>query len=269
MLSVKDVDKSALPEMLLDYVQNKEQYMNDVVLFRVGDFYEAYFDDALYVSSVLGIALTAKKIGGKQKTKQEEEDEKSLEGIKNSKLLVPMAGVPHKSLKYYAPKLVQSGKRVVVVEQLENPKDVKGRNIKRGVVSIITAMDINDDIFNNFLCVVYQDIVSNLFSLCFADIYTGDIYLTYVDSLESILNEIVRYRPSEVLMTSDMSVLLSPLLKNNPNLELMQTVEDSVFILNNPVNQILESFNITSVESIKYNNVLETVLTRFLVAEFV
>lgn len=257
MLSVKDVDKSLLPEMLLDYVTNKEMYMNDVVLFRVGDFYEAYFDDAVYLSSVAGITLTSKKVAGKQKTQQELEDEKSLEGIKNSKLLVPMSGVPHRTLKIYAPKIIQSGKRVVVVEQLENPKDVKGRNIKRGVVAVMTAMDLNDDIYNNFICIVYHDIFSNNFSLCFADVYTGDIYLTTVDTIDNILNEIVRYKPHELLMTQEVSELLSPIIDNNPSLHMMKTVEDRAFELNNPVNQITKAFNINSIDSIKYNNPLE------------
>lgn len=257
MLSIKDVDKSLLPDMLLDYVSNKEMYMNDVVLFRVGDFYEAYFDDAVYLSSTAGITLTSKKIAGKQKTAQELEDEKSLDGIKNSKLLVPMAGVPHRTLKIYAAKIIQSGKRVVVVEQLENPKDVKGRNIKRGVVAIMTAIDLNDDISNNFLCIVYHDTFGNNFSLCFADIYTGDIYLTTVDTIDNVLNEIVRYKPHELLITEEVSELLTPVLKNNPNLHMMVTVEDRVFTLNNPVNQICKAFHINSVDSIKYNNTLE------------
>ena len=137
MLTTENVDRSKLSDMMLDYVQNKDNYPNDIVLFRVGDFYEAYFQDALPLSQITGIRLTAKKIGTKSKKSinnkvecVEVEESVNVKELQNSKLLIPMAGVPWRNLMSYANKLIQAGRRVVVVEQLEDPKEVKNRNIK-------------------------------------------------------------------------------------------------------------------------------------------
>lgn len=267
MLTTQNVDRQKLSEMMKTYVEIKDSYSNDIVLFRVGDFFEAYFQDAVLVSQITGIRLTAKKIGSKTKKKDkkgkvevvEEEEKVTAEDLQDSKILIPMAGVPHKTLMAYSNQLIVAGRRVVVVEQLEDPKDVKGRNIKRGVVAILTTQNLTGEFLteylNNFLCVIYQD-TSN-FGLCFADITTGDIYLTTADNISGVLNEIARYKPSEIVLTQDSKELLGNLIETRLKLKVMMTIEDSVFKSECPIEKILESFNISDIEDIKYTTMSE------------
>ena len=266
MLTTENVDRSKLSDMMLDYVQNKDNYPNDIVLFRVGDFYEAYFQDALPLSQITGIRLTAKKIGTKSKKSinnkvecVEVEESVNVKELQNSKLLIPMAGVPWRNLMSYANKLIQAGRRVVVVEQLEDPKEVKNRNIKRGVVCILSTQDLSNDFIveylNNFLCVIYRE--KNTYSLCFSDISTGDIYVTYTDNLTGVLNEIYRYKPSEIVINSSDLPIFSDLIENKLKMRVMLTVEDSIYQIKNPIVQLQKAFNVKGIEDFDFCNLIE------------
>lgn len=266
MLTTKNVDRSKLSDMMLDYVKNKDNYPNDIVLFRVGDFYEAYFQDALPLSQITGIRLTAKKIGSKTKKNIngsneniESEESVNVNDLQNSKILIPMAGVPWRNLMSYANKLIQAGRRVVVVEQLENPKEVKNRNIKRGVVCILSTQDLSNDFIveylNNFLCVIYRE--KNTYSLCFSDISTGDIYVTYTDNLTGVLNEIYRYKPSEIVINSSDLPIFSDLIENKLKMRVMLTVEDSIYQIKNPIVQLQKAFNVKGIEDFDFCNLIE------------
>lgn len=271
MLTTKNVDRTKLPEMMLQYVTVKDQYPNDIVFFRVGDFFESYFEDAFTFVNICGVTLTAKRIGESdgKKVKDNKKEIKNLDAkkdeqhkideIMNSKVLIPMAGVPHKSLGSYVNQLVYAGKRVVKVEQMEDPKSVKGRNIKREVVAIMSNMSKDGEFLteylNNFICVIYKE--QNNYSLCFSDISTSDVYLTTVNSLENVYNEISRYKPSEILVNQEMADLLGTDIEAKLKLRIMLTVDNNMFDTSNYKEQIVDCFKIKGIDDLKYNTIYE------------
>ncbi|WMJ76188.1 MULTISPECIES: DNA mismatch repair protein MutS [unclassified Sedimentibacter] len=177
--------------MMEQYLSIKEQYPDCILLYRLGDFYEMFFDDALTASKVLEIALTGRECGQKERA--------------------PMCGVPHHAVDSYIPKLIESGYKVAICEQMEDPSQAKGI-VKRDVVRIITPgtiIDQNmlDEKSNNYLCCTYID---KGFGMCYADISTGDLYVTENISLNDfdidsnkrynlLKEEILKINPSEIV----------------------------------------------------------------------
>ena len=269
MLTTKNADRSKLPAMKLQYAEIKDKYPNDIVLFRVGDFFESYFEDAVPVSTICGLRLTGQRVGSKNSKDEKEEKQSNLypdkeeklttEEVMNSKTIIPLAGVPHKSLGGYAQQLIQAGYRVVVVEQMEDPKTVKNRLVKREVISIMSGMNKEGEYLteylNNFICVIFKD--KDNYSLCFSDVLTSDVYLTTVDSIENVLNELSRYKPSEIIVNDDMAMLLGSDLDKRLRLNTIITIENSIFELDDPIDKILSCFNIKYIDEIKYNSIAE------------
>jgi DNA mismatch repair protein MutS len=159
----------------------KSEYPDCILFFRMGDFYEMFFEDAKIVSRILGITLT--KRGG-----------------------APLAGVPHYTGEDNINKVVKAGYKVAVCEQLEDPKTVKNRIVKRGVVRIvtpgtITAMNFLDSKSNNFIISIIPH--SGLFGFGIADISTGAFKVSVLNSKQKVEQELARFNPSEVLIPSD------------------------------------------------------------------
>lgn len=268
MITTKNVDRSKLTGMMLQYAQVKDEYPNDVVLFRVGDFFEAYFEDAVTFSTICGIVFTGKRIGSRTENKKVNlysgEDEKlSTDDIMNSISIIPMAGVPHKALNQYAQQLIYSGKRVVVVEQLEDPKTVQqGQLVKRGVVCILSNMDKDgeylSEYLNNWICLVYND--NSKYSLCFADVSTCEVYITTVEDLDGLLNEVSRYKPSEIILNSQISDLVSYQIEHLLKLKVMVTVDDDLYdtTLNKSLfEDICKSCKISNIQLLGYKSISE------------
>lgn len=265
MINTKNIDRNSLSPMLLQYVEIKDKYQNDIVMFRVGDFFEAYFEDALLISQICGLRFTAKRIGSKEKSDKQvnlysTEDEKlSKDEIMNSKTLIPMAGVPHKSLNNYAQQLISAGYRVIVVEQLEDPKTVKGRTVKRDIVSIMSGMNKEGEFLteylNNFIGVVTKE--KNTYGICFADISTSDVFLTNVFSIDEVLNEIFKYKPSEIIVNSELAILLDNSIKDKLRIKTMLTIDEACFASENIIEEIVSSFRIDGIDRIAYNSVSE------------
>ena len=139
-MTLKEVDISKLSPMMKIYVETKQQYKDCILFYRLGDFYEMFFDDALLVSKELEITLTGKECGLEERA--------------------PMCGVPHHAVEMYLNKLVSKGYKVAIGEQVEDPKQAKGL-VKREVVRIVTPgtnMNVTalDESKNNYLmCIVY------------------------------------------------------------------------------------------------------------------
>ncbi len=177
--------------MMEQYMGIKKQYLDCILLYRLGDFYEMFFDDAIIASKVLEIALTGRDCGQEERA--------------------PMCGVPHHAVDSYIPRLIEKGYKVAICEQLEDPSEAKGI-VRRDVVRIITPgtiIDQNmlDEKSNNYLCCTYID---KGFGLCYADISTGDLYVTENISLSDfdinntkkydlLKEEIFKINPSEVI----------------------------------------------------------------------
>ncbi len=166
--------------LMKQYASIKSKYPDALLLFRVGDFYETFSEDAIEVSKILGIILT-----------------KRANGSSN----VELAGFPYHSLNTYLPKLVKAGKRVAICEQLEDPKMTK-KIVKRGVTELITpGVSLNDQILdggkNNFLASVYFN--DKLNGVSFLDISTGSFFVAE-GSLDYINKLLVNFSPTEVLI---------------------------------------------------------------------
>jgi DNA mismatch repair protein MutS len=163
------------------YVKVKEEHPDCVVMFRMGDFYEMFYEDAKISARVLGITLTSR---GKGETR------------------APLAGIPYHCLDQYVKKFVKNGYKIALVEQLEDPKKAKGL-VKRGVVRIITPGTIVEDSIlsdttNNYICSVFSH--NNIFAVALCDISTGEFITTECDSELKFISEIEKYRPSEIIL---------------------------------------------------------------------
>ena len=187
-MTLKEVDISKLSPMMKIYVETKQQYKDCILFYRLGDFYEMFFDDALLVSKELEITLTGKECGLEERA--------------------PMCGVPHHAVEMYLNKLVSKGYKVAIGEQVEDPKQAKGL-VKREVVRIVTPgtnMNVTalDESKNNYLMsIVY---IGSGFGVATADISTGDFYMTEVDSLRTLLDEINKFTPSEIICNEPLFV---------------------------------------------------------------
>ncbi|MDC0834971.1 DNA mismatch repair protein MutS [Geitlerinema sp. CS-897] len=185
----RHVNREDLTPMMQHYVNTKEEHPNAVVLYRVGDFFECFFQDAITVSRELELVLTSKDSG------------------KNVGR-VPMTGVPHHALDRYAAMLVEKGFAVVVCDQIEDAATAASerRMVERQITRIITPGTVIEDGMlnatrNNFLAAIV--IVKNNWGLAYTDISTGEFYTTQAQHLEQLAQELLRLQPSEVLIPTN------------------------------------------------------------------
>lgn len=167
--------------LMKQYFEMKRKHPDAVMLFRVGDFYETFADDAVTASEILGITLTRRANGSAE--------------------FVPLAGFPHHALDTYLPKLVRAGKRVAICEQLEDPKLTK-KLVKRGITELITpGVSINDNVLdhrqNNFLAAIHFG--KSQLGVAFLDISTGE-FLTAEGNAEHIDKLLGNFAPKEILV---------------------------------------------------------------------
>ena len=175
------IDLSQLSPMMQHYMETKKEYPDCILFYRLGDFYEMFFDDALTVSKELEITLTGKDCGLSERA--------------------PMCGVPFHAVDSYLYRLVQKGYKVAIAEQMEDPKQAKGL-VKREVIRVvtpgtITSSQVLDETKNNYLMgIVYMD---GIYGISTADISTGDFMVTEVDSDRELFDEINKFSPSEII----------------------------------------------------------------------
>ena len=181
-----EVDRSKLSPMMQQYMDIKDQYDDCIIFFRLGDFYEMFFDDAILASKVLELTLTGKQAGLDER--------------------VPMCGIPHHAYVSYVDELIDKGYKVAICEQLEDPKETKGM-VKRDVIQIITKgtrIDSNiDSKDNNFIANLYD--FDYCFGLSYADISTGEVYACLLDKdNDKAIKEITRNNFREVIVNDSM-----------------------------------------------------------------
>lgn len=212
--------------LMKQYNTIKDKYPDAMLLFRVGDFYETFGEDAVAASRILNIVLTNRNNGGERSE---------------------LAGFPHHSLNTYLPKLVKAGFRVAICDQLEDPKQTK-KIVKRGVTELITpGVSFNDDVLsrndNNFLCAIVLGAKSN-YGISFLDVSTGE-FLVSEGHLDDIDKLIQNFSPSEILISKKQKHHLAEQLgSQHPYFYL----EDWVFKFDFTNNLINSHFNITSVK---------------------
>lgn len=217
------MDMAKVTPMMQQYLQTKQQYNDCLLLYRLGDFYELFFDDAVTASKELEIALTGKDCGLEERA--------------------PMCGVPYHSAMVYISRLIAKGYKVAVCEQAEDPKQAKGI-VKREVVRVITPgtlIDENmlDDKKNNYLAVVYTH--KSVTGLTVSDISTGEVYATQIHQADAVINELARYEPAEILVNSEADKLFAKTM--GMRLEVAPTLrEDELFAADTAEDKILAQF---------------------------
>ena len=178
-----DVHISDATPAMQQYLELKQEHQDKILLYRMGDFYETFFEDAVRMSKELEITLTARDCG-------------SVIGK------IPLAGIPAKAVEVYLEKLVKKGIKVAICEQLEDPKLAKGI-VKRGITRIVTAGTITESNLldknqNNYICAMFLDEKSDLYGFAYTDISTGEFRVTQA-SYNLIISELARIRPSEII----------------------------------------------------------------------
>lgn len=203
-MKLSEVDRTKLSPMMLQYMEIKDEYPEELVFYRLGDFYEMFFDDAIIASKELELTLTG-RIGGLSER-------------------VPMCGVPHNNVKSYIEKLVNKGYRVAICEQLEDPKTTGNRMVKRGIVGVFSKGTIADnDLLNeketSYIAGInfYQDII-NITILDISTSYLAN--LTIDNDLDKLVNEILSLNIKEVLLMDNTNAELINLLKNTYHIEI-------------------------------------------------
>ncbi len=170
--------------MMQHYLATKEKYKDCILFYRLGDFYEMFFDDAIQVSRELELTLTGKECGQEERA--------------------PMCGIPFHAAENYIAKLIEKGHKVAICEQLEDPKQAKGI-VKRDVIRIVTPGTVTEstlleDKKNNYIMSIYKE--STYFGVAICDISTGDFYATQIkedNNFQRLLDEISKYNPSEII----------------------------------------------------------------------
>ena len=170
-----------LTPMMKQYIQTKEEYKDCILFYRLGDFYEMFFDDALTASKELEITLTGKNCGLEERA--------------------PMCGIPYHAVDSYLNRLVSKGYKVAICEQVEDPKTAKGI-VKREVIRVVTPgtnLDTQglDETKNNYImCIVYM---ADRYGLSVADVTTGEYLVTELDSQTKLMDELYKFMPSEIV----------------------------------------------------------------------
>ena len=179
-----EVDKNKLSPVMRQYVDIKEENEDSIIFFRLGDFYEMFFEDAVEVSRELELTLTGKSCGLEER--------------------VPMCGIPYHAYKGYLDKLIEKGYKVAIVEQITDPKESKGM-VERAVVQVVTKGTRIDDSINsnedNYIGNIYD--FEYCYGVSFSDISTGYFYVTIVNTKEEVIKTIINHNMGEVIVSSN------------------------------------------------------------------
>ena len=190
-MSLIPQDRSKLSPMMQQYLSMKDEHLDQILMFRLGDFYEMFFDDAVTASRELELTLTGRDCGLPDRA--------------------PMCGVPYHSVENYIARLVKKGYKVAICEQMENPALAKGM-VKRDIVRVVTPgtlMEANmlEEGSNNYICSLCP--AGERCGLAFADISTGSVLVTEVSGEMAAINELGKYAPHEVIYAEELPQLRS------------------------------------------------------------
>ena len=222
--------------MMQEYLKTKQEYQDCILFYRLGDFYEMFFDDAIRASKELELTLTGKLCGQEERA--------------------PMCGVPFHAADTYVAKLIEKGYKVAICEQLEDPKQAKGI-VKRGVIRVVTpgtVMESNllDEKKNNYIMSIYK--AGTFFGISVCDVSTGDFRTTQIidsNNFPKLLDEISRYNPAEIIVNGFMFDSIEEINKIKERFEVfISKVKEEEF--SNDISKI-EKYIITD----EYNNTIE------------
>ena len=202
-----EVDRTKLSPMMQQYMEIKDNYEDSIIFFRLGDFYEMFFDDAILASRILELTLTGKQAGLDER--------------------VPMCGIPHHAYASYVDTLIDKGYKVAICEQLEDPKSTKGM-VKRDVIQVVTKgtrIDENiDSKSNNFIANIYN--FDYCYGISYIDVSTGEVYVELIEGEESkVIREVVKNGFKEVLVNDTIDREIVNVLRSKYNILVTITKE--------------------------------------------
>ena len=204
-----EVDKSKISPMMLQYLNIKEKYEDTIIFFRLGDFYEMFFEDAITASRELELTLTGKNCGLDER--------------------VPMCGIPFHAYKNYLDKLIEKGYKVAICEQLTDPKETKGM-VERDVIQVVTRGTILDDSLNskdyNYIGNIYD--FEYCYGVSFIDVSTGYSYAIILEhDQDQVIKEILNYNLKEVIVNDKIDRTIISILREQYNI--LVTIQDNVY----------------------------------------
>ncbi|MEG1043610.1 MAG: DNA mismatch repair protein MutS [Oscillospiraceae bacterium] len=217
-----------LSPMMQQYMAVKEQHKDHIIFFRLGDFYEMFFDDAILAAKELELTLTGRDCGMKERA--------------------PMCGVPYHSCEPYIARLIKKGYKVAICEQVEDPKTAKGI-VKREIIRVITPgtlieANMLDEGTNNYIASLYND--KNFFGAAFVDVSTGEVFATEFEDIDNskIRNEISRFSPKEIVFNGAFldKTEVTKFIKDKVNC-CVECMDDNIYIQNNIESKICKQFN--------------------------
>lgn len=205
-----DVDINDATPMLKQFLDIKKNNLDVLLLYRMGDFYETFFEDALVLSKDLEITLTSRDAGALGR--------------------IAMAGIPAKAIDNYLPKLLEKGHKISICEQLEDPATAKGL-VRRDIIKTITAGTLTESNLlksnvNNYLAAVIKDKKSELYGFAYTDISTGEFKVTQTD-FEQLLSELSRIKPSEIVVPKISQKVLPFQIVGNEQIDLPSEITDN------------------------------------------
>jgi len=233
---------STLTPLMKQYHNVKRQYPDAIMFFRMGDFYETFYEDAKIASRVLGIALTSRD--------------------KDSGEPVPLAGFPHHAIDTYLAKFVKAGYKVAVCEQMEDPRKAKGI-VKREVIRVVTPgtviePNILDQKTNNYLASISK--IDNKYGFAYVDLSTGEFYVTELDTPNKLLAEIERIHPAECIISEqfekEADILKTITATVNPAIN---KVPSWVFSYDSARSELLDHFHTITLDGFGCENMLSAV----------
>ena len=237
----KDVDLNLVSPMMREYLQTKSEYEGIILFYRLGDFYEMFFDDAITASHELELTLTGKQCGLSER--------------------VPMCGIPHHALNVYLEKLIDKGYKVAICEQMEDPKTTKGI-VKREVIQIVskgtlTSPEIVNEKDFNYIASIKD--YGYVYALSYADLLSGKVCASLVKhDIDKLISQIVNLNIKELVLNKDFDTRVVNILKNNYNIYISYYDNDETYTSHN----IFQ--NITDDKLIKNTSLLLNYLTNSL-----
>lgn len=232
-----EIDREKLSPMMKQYFDIRDRCEGYLLFFRLGDFYEMFFDDALFASKLLGLTLTGRDCGLEDRA--------------------PMCGIPYHACEEYIKKIIDEGYKVAVCEQLTDPKDAKGGLVERDIVRIVTPGTVTqgellDESKNNYIAAVYA--ADKCCALCFADISTGEVHSfckTSKNIEADVINELVRFGPVEILFNQKFldykNVQEFIRMKMSVSVQLL---DDEDFDISNKKDIVLKQFNVSELDEL-------------------
>ena len=204
-----EVDKNKISPMMIQYLNIKEKYEDTIIFFRLGDFYEMFFEDAITASRELELTLTGKNCGLDER--------------------VPMCGIPFHAYKNYLDKLIEKGYKVAICEQLTDPKETKGM-VERDVIQVVTRGTILDDSLNskdyNYIGNIYD--FEYCYGVSFIDVSTGYSYAIILEhDQDQVIKEILNYNLKEVIVNDKIDRTIISILREQYNI--LVTIQDNVY----------------------------------------